>query len=88
MVDLKLMPEAFRPHLEGIRQETDALGEVVTNFLNFAKPAQVSFFPVNLRAIAEPLGNVRLLAMVQSFIDPEMTMQIFFLRVGYRFRDL
>lgn len=53
LIDLKALPESFRPHLEGIRQETDALGEVVTNFLNFARPAQVSFSPVALRAIAE-----------------------------------
>ncbi|MCM3881273.1 MAG: ATP-binding protein [Vicinamibacterales bacterium] len=53
LVDLKLLPDAFRPHVEGIRQETDALGEVVTNFLNFARPAQVTFSRVDLRAIAE-----------------------------------
>ena len=53
LLDLKRMPDAFRPHVEGIRQETDALGEVVTNFLNFAKPTQVSLLPVDLRAIAE-----------------------------------
>jgi PAS domain S-box-containing protein len=53
LLDLKAMPQAFRPHVEGIRQETDALGEVVTNFLNFARPTQVMMSPVDLRAIAE-----------------------------------
>ncbi len=53
LLDLKALPESFRPHVEGIRQETDALGEVVTNFLNFARPAQVTFSPVPLRPIAE-----------------------------------
>jgi PAS domain S-box-containing protein len=53
LLDLNLMPPPYRPHLEGIRQETDSLGQVVTNFLNFAKPTKVSFSPVDLRAIAE-----------------------------------
>jgi two-component system sensor histidine kinase PilS (NtrC family) len=53
LVDLKLLPVAFRPHLEGIRQETDALGEVVTNFLNFARPSHVTLSRIDLQAIAE-----------------------------------
>jgi two-component system sensor histidine kinase HydH len=53
LLDLNALPAAFRPYVEGIRQETTALGEVVTNFLNFAKPTQVSLSPVDLRAIAE-----------------------------------
>ncbi len=53
LVDRNALPESFRPHLDGIRQETEALGEVVTNFLNFAKPAQVAWSPVDLRAIVE-----------------------------------
>ena len=39
---LEAVPPAFHPHVLGIRQEADALGEVVTNFLNFAKPARVT----------------------------------------------
>jgi signal transduction histidine kinase len=53
LLDLNALPPAYRPHLEGIRQETDSMGEVVTNFLNFAKPSKVSLSPVDLRAIAE-----------------------------------
>src|SRR4029077_4607338 len=53
LLDLNVMPPAFRPHVEGIRQETDSLGEVVTNFLNFAKPTKVSLSPVDLRMIVE-----------------------------------
>src|SRR5262245_7232579 len=34
LIDRKALPEAFRLHLDGIRQETEALGQVVTNFLN------------------------------------------------------
>ena len=39
--------------MQGIRQETEALGEVVTNFLNFARPAQLTLSPIDLRAIAD-----------------------------------
>ncbi len=53
LMDRNALPEALRPHLDGIRQETIALGEVVTNFLNFARPAQVSFSAVDLRAVIE-----------------------------------
>jgi signal transduction histidine kinase len=53
LIDRTALPESFRPHLDGIRQETEALGEVVTNFLNFAKPAQLAWSPSDLRAIVE-----------------------------------
>jgi two-component system, NtrC family, sensor histidine kinase PilS len=53
LLDLNALPASYRPHVEGIRQETDSLGEVVTNFLNFAKPTSVSAAPVDLRVIAE-----------------------------------
>lgn len=53
LVDLNMLPQSYHPHLRGIRQETEALGEVVTNFLNFARPAQLILTPVDLRAIAE-----------------------------------
>ena len=53
LVDRNALPESFRPHLDGIRQETVALGEVVTNFLNFAKPAQIAWAPIDLRAVVE-----------------------------------
>jgi PAS domain S-box-containing protein len=47
------LPAQFRPYVEGIRQETDALGQVVTNFLNFAKPTQLSLATQDVRAILE-----------------------------------
>lgn len=53
LIDLDALPAAYRAHVEGIRQETDSLGQVVTNFLNFARPEQVTFAPVDLRAIVE-----------------------------------
>ena len=45
------LPPQYRPYVDGIRQETEALGHVVTNFLNFARPEQVVFLPVDLEAV-------------------------------------
>jgi signal transduction histidine kinase len=39
LIELSALPEAYRPYVEGIRAETESLGQVVTNFLNFARPA-------------------------------------------------
>ena len=47
------LPPAYRPYVEGIRGETEALGQVVTNFLNFAKPTELVLTPVDMRAIAD-----------------------------------
>lgn len=48
LLDPEQMPAAFRPYVEGIRLETDQLGRIVTNFLMFARPEQLSFGPVQL----------------------------------------
>ena len=53
LLNLDALPEQFRPYVEGIRAETEAMREVVTNFLNFAKPDQPTLSPVDLGAIAE-----------------------------------
>jgi signal transduction histidine kinase len=53
LLDLDQVPEPFRPYVVGIRQETEALGQVVTNFLNFAKPTQLTLVRVDLRGILE-----------------------------------
>ncbi|MEO8521119.1 MAG: ATP-binding protein [Acidobacteriota bacterium] len=47
------LPVDFRPYVQGIRDETEALGQVVTNFLNFAKPADLTLAPVDMRGIIE-----------------------------------
>jgi signal transduction histidine kinase len=52
LIDLDALPEKYRPYVQGIRQEVDALGSVVTNFLNFARPEQVSFAPVGVEQLA------------------------------------
>jgi len=51
------LPSTYRPYVEGIRQETEALGQVVTNFLNFARPEKPSFGPVALAALARRAGD-------------------------------
>jgi signal transduction histidine kinase len=53
LLDPARLPEAYRPYVEGIRQETTAMGEVVTNFLNFARPEPLTLAPLDLRAIVE-----------------------------------
>lgn len=53
LFDLKALPAAYRPYVEGIRAETESLSQVVTNFLNFARPQQLTLTRVNLRAICE-----------------------------------
>jgi signal transduction histidine kinase len=53
LFDVSALPEAYRPYVEGIRLETESLNKVVTNFLNFARPAQLSLAQVDLRAVCE-----------------------------------
>jgi signal transduction histidine kinase len=53
LFDLNATPEAYRPYVEGIREEAEALGQVITNFLNFARPAELTLTRVDLRAICE-----------------------------------
>ena len=53
LLNLEALPPAFKQYVEGIRAETEAMREVVTNFLNFARPTQLTLSPVDLRAVAE-----------------------------------
>ena len=52
LIDPTTLPPQYQQYLQGIRQETEALGNVVTNFLNFARPEQLVFSRVELQAIA------------------------------------
>jgi signal transduction histidine kinase len=66
LFDLNALPPAYRPYVEGIRSETESLSQVVTNFLNFARPAQLTLTRVSLKAIIdraadEVRGDVRAL---------------------------
>jgi signal transduction histidine kinase len=51
LLDLDRLPEDCRPYVTGIRSETEALGQVVTNFLNFAKPTQLVLSPIDIGAV-------------------------------------
>ncbi len=53
LLDLDALPPAFRTYVVGIRAETEAMREVVTNFLNFARPTQLTLSPVDLQAVIE-----------------------------------
>jgi signal transduction histidine kinase len=53
LFDLGALPEAYRAYLVGIRAETESLSQVVTNFLSFARPAELALSRVDLRGICE-----------------------------------
>jgi PAS domain S-box-containing protein len=53
LLDPARLPEDYRPYVAGIREETESLGQIVTNFLNFAKPADLVLTPVDLGATVE-----------------------------------
>jgi two-component system sensor histidine kinase AtoS len=53
LFDLHALPEAYRPYVLGIREEAEALGQIVTNFLNFARPAELTLSRIDLRAVCE-----------------------------------
>jgi PAS domain S-box-containing protein len=51
------LPEVYRPYVEGIRDEAESLGQVVTRFLRFARPEEVELTPVDLRAVARKAAD-------------------------------
>ena len=53
LLDLNALQGSYRAYVEGIRAETESLSQVVTNFLNFARPAQLTLTSVDLRGICE-----------------------------------
>jgi PAS domain S-box-containing protein len=53
LFDLNQLPEGYQRYVQGIRAEAESLGQVVTNFLNFAKPAQIVPARVDLRVVCE-----------------------------------
>lgn len=53
LIDLAALSERDRTCVEGIQQEANALGEVVTNFLHFARPVDVSMEVIELRTVLE-----------------------------------
>jgi two-component system, NtrC family, sensor histidine kinase HydH len=53
LMDLKQLPAEYQQYMQGIRDETEELGQVVTNFLNFAKPTQLTLGHVDIAMLAE-----------------------------------
>jgi PAS domain S-box-containing protein len=53
LLEMDRLLQEFRPYVQGIRDETEALGQVVTNFLNFAKPTDLTLTPVDIRGIVD-----------------------------------
>jgi signal transduction histidine kinase len=53
LLDPETLPDPQRRYVEGIREETQALNDVVTNFLRFAKPDPITFAPVDVRTLLE-----------------------------------
>jgi signal transduction histidine kinase len=53
LFDLGALPESYRPYVQGIRAETESLSQVVTNFLSFARPAELALSRVDLRKLCE-----------------------------------
>src|SRR5262249_6444330 len=53
LIDVSNLPAPYVPYIEGIRAETVSLTQVVTNFLNFARPADLTLSRVDLGALCE-----------------------------------
>ncbi len=52
LIDPSQVPPAYAPYVQGLRDETEAVGRVVNNFLNFARPVQLSLVPVEVGGLA------------------------------------
>jgi PAS domain S-box-containing protein len=63
------LPPAYRPYVDGIRQECEALGHVVTNFLKFARPEQVVFAPADLEAVIRRAADELALELPKATVD-------------------
>jgi len=57
LLNLETLSPQDRKYVEGLRAETAALGEVVTNFLNFARPTQLAVTPLDLGQIAQRVAE-------------------------------
>ena len=51
LIDVEALAPKYQPYVEGIRQETESLGKVVTNFLSFARPENMALSRVDLGAV-------------------------------------
>jgi signal transduction histidine kinase len=52
-----MLTPKYKPYVEAIRAETELLNQVVTNFLNFARPAELILTTVDLRVTCERVAD-------------------------------
>ncbi|HEX7087872.1 MAG TPA: ATP-binding protein [Vicinamibacterales bacterium] len=57
LLNLDNLPANDRRYVEGIRAETDALGQIVTNFLQFARPVPLTPAPVDFGQLAARVAD-------------------------------
>ena len=57
LLNLEALAPNDRKYVEALRAETDALGEVVTNFLNFARPTPLTALPVDVGQLAHRIAE-------------------------------
>jgi signal transduction histidine kinase len=53
LLDPERVTPDYASYIDGIRNETDTLGRVVSNFLNFARPTQLTLAPVDSGAVVQ-----------------------------------
>jgi signal transduction histidine kinase len=57
LLNLDMLQPQERKYVEALRAETESLGQVVTNFLNFARPTQLAVTPIDLGQIAQRVAE-------------------------------
>ena len=70
LIDVEALAPKYQPYVEGIRQETEALGKVVTNFLSFARPENMALSRVDLGAVVRRAADDLRYDTDQSFRVP------------------
>jgi PAS domain S-box-containing protein len=53
LLELDRLEPGYRQYVQAIRDETEALGQVVTNFLSFARPTELTLAPVEMATLVE-----------------------------------
>jgi signal transduction histidine kinase len=53
LLDPAVLPPTYAAYVQALRDETDAVGRVVANFLAFARPVQMTLKPVEVGAVVE-----------------------------------
>ncbi len=57
LLDLDKLDPPYRPYVQAIRDETESLGQVVTNFLSFARPTELTLAPVEMATLVEKAAD-------------------------------